>query len=323
MAVKEIKGDLEKIGIIVDRWEKAGEASAIETQIVLDKLRSIYEMIYFEGIESLCDVSADDGSTAEEPTVSQVESVAALATANAPTAQASLFEEPGRTPEKETEKPSSDEEIFIDMPQIEVFEVNEEGIRKESASDELLFRHRHDRKSLLSLYGDSEQKSQPEQNSGQQTEVVSDTLVDVQAGEDVLAAMGLEENFAQAADTKAVVSAKQQPAGETKKVLGEVFGSGQTLADVYARNNDKHDLAEKIKNGKVESIRSAIGINDKFLLVRDLFAGDQAAYDKTMKELDSFDDLDDSLLYIHDNHRWNPDSAGALLLIDLLTRKFS
>ena len=71
------------------------------------------------------------------------------------------------------------------------------------------------------------------------------------------------------------------------------------------------------------SLRDAIGINDKFLLIRDLFAGDDHEYEKAIAKLDSFDNLDDCLIYIAENYAWNPNSEGAKFMMQLLERKLS
>ncbi|MCD8172924.1 MAG: hypothetical protein LUD76_05600 [Alistipes sp.] len=111
---------------------------------------------------------------------------------------------------------------------------------------------------------------------------------------------------------------------EPVQVLGDVIaGAGQTVSDVYAGQSPKADVASVVGSGRIESLRKAIGINDKFLLIRNLFDGDSEIYDSVMATLDGFGDLDDALIYIHENFNWNPDSEAVKLLVDLLTRKLS
>ena len=97
-------------------------------------------------------------------------------------------------------------------------------------------------------------------------------------------------------------------------------GSKHTLADTLTR---PAPLAEQITHRATTSLRDAIGINDKFLLIRDLFAGDDAEYEKAIDELDSFDNLDDCMIYIVENYAWNPNSEGAKFIMQLLERKLS
>jgi hypothetical protein len=72
---------------------------------------------------------------------------------------------------------------------------------------------------------------------------------------------------------------------------------------------------------RITSLRSAIGLNDRYLLVRDLFDGDERSCDETIEHLDTFDNLEDCLIHIAENYDWNPACEGAKLLTYLLERK--
>ncbi|MBP3439772.1 MAG: hypothetical protein J6K24_00775 [Tidjanibacter sp.] len=69
------------------------------------------------------------------------------------------------------------------------------------------------------------------------------------------------------------------------------------------------------------SLRNTIGVNDKIILMRDLFNGNSEYYDRVINTLDSFDSLDEAMIYIHDNYHWNPQTEGARLLVELLAHK--
>lgn len=107
---------------------------------------------------------------------------------------------------------------------------------------------------------------------------------------------------------------------ETKTVrVADVLGSDvTTLGDKMAS-----DDAPTTPFNKIASLRKAIGINDKFQMIRDLFAGDAARYEATIETLDEFDDLDECMIYIVENFHWNPDSEGAKLLVSLIERKLA
>ena len=101
--------------------------------------------------------------------------------------------------------------------------------------------------------------------------------------------------------------------------LGDVLGGGvTTLADKMAA-----DDAPTMPFNKIKSLREAIGLNDKFLMIRDLFAGDAPRYEATIDTLEEFEDLDECMIYIVENFRWNPDSEGAKLLVSLIERKLA
>ncbi len=108
------------------------------------------------------------------------------------------------------------------------------------------------------------------------------------------------------------------PAGA---VLGDVINHDvQTLADTIAR---PRDVASELRRSEpVTDLRRAIGLNDKFLLIRDLFGGDGEAYERAIDALNGFEDFDDCMIFIAEHYAWNPNSDGAQLLMELLERKF-
>ena len=109
---------------------------------------------------------------------------------------------------------------------------------------------------------------------------------------------------------------------EGQPVIGEVINNNvKTVADTIAPvRNVASELARK---EHVEDLAAAVGVNDRYLLIRDLFKGDSAAYETAMAKLNGFDNLDDCMIYIVEHYSWNPNSDGARLLMDLLERKYS
>ena len=124
---------------------------------------------------------------------------------------------------------------------------------------------------------------------------------------------------------KATPAIKEQTAtiadSEPATTLGDVMAqNSQTLADTIVAPTA---LGEEISNRSIRSLRQGIGLNDKFLMIRDLFDGDADAYDEAIDVLDSFDDFDDCIIYIAENFAWNADSEGAKFIMQLLERKLS
>ena len=111
-------------------------------------------------------------------------------------------------------------------------------------------------------------------------------------------------------------------ASEGGAVLGEVINHDvRTLADTIA---PPRDMASQIARSEpVTDLRRAIGINDRFLMIRDLFGGDADAYERAITALDGCSDLDECMIYIAENYAWNSSSDGARFLMELLERKYA
>lgn len=116
-----------------------------------------------------------------------------------------------------------------------------------------------------------------------------------------------------------VVEAPKEPQEvEQPKRIGDILGSKTTLADQMIK-----DDAPTTPFNRITDIRKAMGLNDRFLMIRDLFAGDADRFDATIDTLNEFEDLDECMIYIVENFKWNPDSEGAKLLVSLIERKLA
>ena len=108
---------------------------------------------------------------------------------------------------------------------------------------------------------------------------------------------------------------------ERPKTLADAISpSTQTLADTIAAPTA---LGEEIHNSRIASLRDGIGLNDKFLMIRDLFDGDGDAYNEAIAALDELETMDDCMIHIIENYAWNPDSEGSKFIMQLLERKLS
>ena len=125
-----------------------------------------------------------------------------------------------------------------------------------------------------------------------------------------------------AAEPEEAQSGTKEAAASAGAVLGEVINHDvQTLADMIA---PRRGMASELRLGEpVTDLRRAIGINDKFLLIRDLFGGDGEAYEEAIGKLNAFDDFDECMIHIAENYAWNPNSDGAKFMMELLERKFA
>ena len=115
-----------------------------------------------------------------------------------------------------------------------------------------------------------------------------------------------------------VEAPKEQQEVEQPKRIGDILGSKTTLADQMIK-----DDAPTTPFNRITDIRKAMGLNDRFLMIRDLFAGDADRFEATIDTINEFDDLDECMIYIVENFKWNPDSEGAKLLVSLIERKLA
>ncbi|MEO6490314.1 MAG: hypothetical protein ABIO04_10270 [Ferruginibacter sp.] len=79
----------------------------------------------------------------------------------------------------------------------------------------------------------------------------------------------------------------QQPQKEKQKELHESIGNRQTsLNDIL--NQSKTELSDALQEIPVKDLKKAIGLNDRFLFIKELFRGDEVMYERSIKTINSF-----------------------------------
>ena len=167
------------------------------------------------------------------------------------------------------------------------------------------------------------QMPEPQSETSESDSVAAEISEQADNAADADASVAASQKTGVAETTSTKTDAPKYPfAAEPEPVLGEVLGGDvHTLADTIAAPKDM--ASEIVRKERITDLKQAIGINDKFLLLRDLFGGDTERYERTIDRLNEFDDLDDCIIYISENYDWNPSSDGVRFLMELLERKLS
>lgn len=88
-----------------------------------------------------------------------------------------------------------------------------------------------------------------------------------------------------------------------------------------AENAAPKRLVDTLLGGPMVSLKRSIGLNDRVLMVRDMFDNDGAAFDGAIARLDQFRSLNDAVIWLRDTFDWNADNRAAALLVSFLERK--
>jgi hypothetical protein len=114
--------------------------------------------------------------------------------------------------------------------------------------------------------------------------------------------------------------------GETKKEINEI------VATTTPSVNDKLkqaqiDLGDTLTEAPIRDLKKAIGINDRFLFINELFRGDEAMYERSIKTINSFSILPEAEYWIQRELKtkigWKDKSEVVLQFDQLIKRRFS
>ena len=336
--------------------------SVIERDIVLEKLRKLYEQTLGlepaqsvepaqqeESAPEIVEVApiaiavAEEQLVAEEPAVEEPveESVIELIEELIDQVEELPETEEDEEVEEEVEEPT--EELIVEEEPVveEEFVVEEEPVVEEPVAPKAKIDH----KRVLSLYDDDDEtpiieapaEDEPAvEELAEEEPVVEEEPIKEPIEEEIVFEMDMtfdEEEIAPAEEVVVEIEEEQvevelaveEPAAPAVEeirtvVLADVLGGEQTTLAEAMSAAQTPDVAS-VAAAATTSLMKSISINDKVLLMRDLFGGDSRMYEQAMEVLDSYESLDEAMLFIYDNFDWNPNSEGAKLLMELLSRK--
>jgi hypothetical protein len=111
------------------------------------------------------------------------------------------------------------------------------------------------------------------------------------------------------------------PEEKPRPTLGDAMAVGhRTLGETFQKGEPDMAAAHRGAADQ-QGLKRSIGLNDRFLVIRDMFDGDVAAFDVAIDRLDRFTDLDDAVIWIRENFDRSADNKGMQLLVSLIERK--
>ncbi len=142
-------------------------------------------------------------------------------------------------------------------------------------------------------------------------------------------------------ETKAII--EENPVMDTPQVAKnetkhDLFANTEatTIADKY--KNDTKSLNEKIQThtheksissrmqrNAIKDLKSAIGINEKFLFINELFKGNMREYNDSIIKLNDFNSLTEAqnfLAELKEKHKWDDEMHAYSTIKDFVERKY-
>jgi hypothetical protein len=118
------------------------------------------------------------------------------------------------------------------------------------------------------------------------------------------------------------ITHKKSKKDQEAETLAEQFidVSGSFYEKLAAEKNEE-ELAEVLKSKPITSLTDAIGLNDKFLFIREIFQGNQVDYNQAIARLENVESMADARAVIMSYTGDNTESEAVNELLDLVKRK--
>jgi hypothetical protein len=120
------------------------------------------------------------------------------------------------------------------------------------------------------------------------------------------------------------IELKPEPIGADANKKETLFDKAASLYDKIAKPIDK-SIASQASKQPISNIKAAIGINEKFTYLKELFKNNITDYNESLEKLNNFDNYaaaEDYFQELKSKFNWNPDSKSFQGLADLMGRRY-
>ncbi len=127
-----------------------------------------------------------------------------------------------------------------------------------------------------------------------------------------------------AAENRQVEPDSKEPAQEEIRkasILAEKFATGKSINEKIAPGGERN-LSSRLTGEAIDSIKRHIGLNDRFLIIRELMHGNNEAYDQLIRQLDECSNFDHALEIISSTFPEKQEHEGVEILVKLARRKY-
>ena len=109
------------------------------------------------------------------------------------------------------------------------------------------------------------------------------------------------------------------------KEINELITNKESLNDRLKQ--EKKEVAHVLKDSPIKDLRKAIGVNDKFVFISELFRGDEAMYERSIKTINTFHILPEAEYWMNRELKvklgWNDTNETVQHFYQLVRRRFS
>jgi hypothetical protein len=103
------------------------------------------------------------------------------------------------------------------------------------------------------------------------------------------------------------------------ETLGESFANKkQLINDLHEKGGDGNALM----NSPLRSIREGIGLNDRFLYIRELFDNNKTKYEEALETIEQCNTSNEAISYLNEKFSWDKSETNEKFL-SLIKRKFT
>lgn len=133
--------------------------------------------------------------------------------------------------------------------------------------------------------------------------------------------------FEQEEEVPTLTQQNTYPRNEVKKEINETVNGSNGASLNEKLKQSKIDLGDTLTEAPIRDLKKAIGVNDRFLFINELFRGDEAAYERSIKTINGFSILPEAEYWIQRELKvkngWNDSNPVVRQFDQLVKRRFA
>jgi hypothetical protein len=130
-----------------------------------------------------------------------------------------------------------------------------------------------------------------------------------------------DESSSRGAKTEQEKMKRKQKENTEIEIIADRYQTSQTYINQAMADKQKKDISSWSRSKPLADLKNSIGLNDKFLFIKELFNGKPDRYNQCINALNKSGSYEEALEYIRNNCPWEEDNETAGKLLELVKRR--
>lgn len=133
----------------------------------------------------------------------------------------------------------------------------------------------------------------------------------------------IQEKIQKKPEEETVIKKTEMPHSGSAIIADNFSNMSARINEQLSTRKTDDDVTERMKSKHIHSLKDAIGVNDRFFLIREIFNGDRDVYDQAIARLENIQSVSDAKAVILSYTGSSVENDAIKQLLDIVKRKLS
>ena len=132
-----------------------------------------------------------------------------------------------------------------------------------------------------------------------------------------------KEEIQEKSEKETIIRKTEMPQSESTIIADKFSNMSARINEQLNTRKTDDDVTERMKSKHIHNLKDAIGVNDKFFLIREIFNGNKEVYDQAIARLETIQSVSDAKAVILSYTGSSVENDAIKQLLDIVKRKLS